>query len=120
MLTNQSCLESFGLIEELDEQATETISGGYGFFEIENKTVCNIPYAIDGRTGTLAPASANIWTTYSGDELNIEFDTDVRIDYIKFKKYNLADGGVYEFQNNLNTDNPYDIDLYSVEPIPLF
>ncbi|MEH1945667.1 MAG: hypothetical protein V7K77_01530 [Nostoc sp.] len=120
MTSNQSCLESFGLIEELDEQATETISGGYGVFEIKNKTVYSVPYAIDGTTiGDPAPSSDRIWTTYSGDRLTIEFDADVRTDYIKLKKYTLTDG-VYEFQNNLNTDNPYDIDLYSVEPIPLF
>ncbi|MEH1917927.1 hypothetical protein [Nostoc sp.] len=120
MLTNQSYLEYFGLIEELDEQATETISGGYGVFEIKNKTVYNVPYAIDGTvTGDPAPGSDRIWTAYSGNGLTIEFDADVRIDYIKLKKYTLTDG-VYEFQNNLNTDNPYDIDLYSVEPIPLF
>ncbi|MDZ7964186.1 MAG: hypothetical protein RM368_04320 [Nostoc sp. DedSLP03] len=120
MLINQSCLESFSLIEEFDEQAAETIGGGYRVFEIKNKTVYDIPYAIDGTlTGTLAPDSDRIWTAYSGDGLTIEFDADVRIDYIKLKKYNLTDG-VYEFQNDLSTDNPYDIDLYSVEPIPLF
>ena len=120
MLTNQSYLEYFGLIEELDEQATETISGGYGVFEIKNKTGYDIPYSIDGTvTGNLAPESDRIYTTYSGDGLTIEFDADVRIEYKKFKKYTLTDG-VYEFQNDLSTDNPYDINLYSVEPIPLF
>jgi hypothetical protein len=114
MLTNQSCLESFGLIEELDEQSAETISGGYEVFQVKNKTGYNIPYTVDGKqTGDPAPGSDRIWTAYSGGI--IEFDVDGRNDYNLFKKYNLADGGVYEFQDNKATvGNPYDIELYKV------
>ncbi|MEH2352603.1 hypothetical protein [Nostoc sp.] len=114
MLTNQSCLESFGLIEELDEQAAETISGGYEVFEVKNKTGYNIPYTVDGTTtGDPSPGSDRIWTAYSGGI--IEFDSDGRSGYELYKKYNLADGGVYEFQDNTTTiGNPYDIELYKV------
>ncbi|MDM9586302.1 hypothetical protein [Nostoc sp. GT001] len=117
MLNNKTYLEYFGLIEELDEQVTETISGGYEVFEIRNKTGYDIPYdyGIDGtvRGDLLTPGGGYIWTMYSGGELTIEFDADVRIDYKKLKKYTLTDG-LYEFQNDPSPDNPYDIDLYSV------
>ncbi len=114
MLTNQSCLKSFGLIEELDEQAAETISGGYEVFEVKNKTGYNIPYTVDGKTtGDPSPGSDRIWTAYSGGI--IEFDADGRTGYQLYKKYDLVEGGVYEFQDNIKTDgNPYDIDLYRV------
>ncbi|MDZ8258552.1 hypothetical protein [Nostoc sp. ChiQUE01b] len=113
MLNNQSYLEYFGLIKELDEQATETISGGYEVFALRNKTEYDIPYAVNGiRTSDLASGADLIYTTYGGG-LTIEFDADVRIDYKKLKKYTLTDG-VYEFQNDPSPDNPYDIDLYSV------
>ncbi|MEH2228170.1 MAG: hypothetical protein V7K71_00790 [Nostoc sp.] len=57
----QAVLESFGLIEEIDEQAAETISGGYKVFEVKNKTVYNIPYTVDGKTtGDPAPGSDRI------------------------------------------------------------
>ncbi|MEH2290864.1 hypothetical protein [Nostoc sp.] len=114
MLTNQNCLESFGLIEELDEQAAETISGGYEVFEVKNKTGYNIPYTVDGKTtGDPAPGSDRIWTAYSGGI--IEFDADGRDGYELYKKYDLADGGVYEFQDDTTTiGNPYDINLYKV------
>ncbi|MEH2035795.1 hypothetical protein [Nostoc sp.] len=110
----QAVLKSFGLIEEIDEQADETISGDYEVSEVKNKTVYNIPYTVDGKTtGDPAPGSDRIWTAYSGGI--IEFDADGRDGYELYKKSDLADGGVYEFQDNTTTiGNPYDIELYRV------
>ncbi|MEH2352604.1 hypothetical protein [Nostoc sp.] len=114
MLNNQSYLECFGLIEELDEQATETISGGYEVFEVRNKTGYDIPYGIDGSVvGNLAPESSRIYTIYGGGGLTIEFDVDISTDYKQLKKCTLTNG-VYEFQYNLSTAYPYDIELYFV------
>ncbi|MEH2253227.1 hypothetical protein [Nostoc sp.] len=115
MLNNQSYLKDLGLVEELDQEAAETISGGgYEVFEVRNKTGYNVSYTVDGtRTNYPQPGSDRIWTAYGGGI--IEFDTDGRNDYKQIQKYNLANGGVYEFQDNKTTvGNPYDIELYRV------
>jgi hypothetical protein len=118
MLTNQSCLESFGLIEELDEQAGETITGGATeVFTVKNKTPYNVSYTIDGITAPGYAANPNdgyaVWTAYSGG--TIRYDKDSRNDFKDYITYDLSDGGVYEFQDNTGTPgNPYDIQLYKV------
>ncbi|MEH2237648.1 hypothetical protein [Nostoc sp.] len=113
MLNNQNYLQDLGLLEELDEQSAETINGGYEVFTIRNKTGYNINFFLDNTSFTQSPNDANVYTASSGGI--IEFDTDGRNDYKQFQKYDLANGGVYEFQDNKNTPgNPYDIDLYSV------
>jgi hypothetical protein len=117
MSNNLSVLENLGLVEELDEQAAETISGGYEVFTVRNKTKYNVSYLIDG---TKAPGYAArpysgsaVWTAYSGG--TVKFDADGRNGYVQNKKYNLANGGVYEFRyNNYTKGNPFDIDLYRV------
>lgn len=42
MPNNQNILEAFGLLEELDEQAGETTTGGYDVFTIINKAIIDI------------------------------------------------------------------------------
>ncbi|MHC5934643.1 hypothetical protein [Nostoc sp.] len=116
MSNNQDILQGFGLVEELDEQAGETISGGYEVFTVTNRTGYNVSYLVDG---TKTPAQfaksggSAVWTAYKGGI--ITFDADGRNNYVQNKSYNLADGGRYEFQYNTKTPgNPYDIDLYRV------
>ncbi|MEH2416310.1 hypothetical protein [Nostoc sp.] len=113
MLNNQSYLQDFGLVEELDEQAGETITGGYEVFTLKNATKYDITYVVDGKSWLHKPNETWIWSPNGGG--NIDFDTDSRSDYVQNKSYNLADGGTYEFQdNNYTRGNPYDIDLYTV------
>jgi hypothetical protein len=113
MSNNQSVLQNLALVEELDEQAAETISGGYEVFTVKNKTQYNITLVLDGKTFLQKPNQEFIYTAYRGGK--ITFDTDGRNGYQQDKSYNLANGGKYEFQDNKWTrGNPYDIDLYSV------
>ncbi|BAY77916.1 hypothetical protein NIES25_43860 [Nostoc linckia NIES-25] len=111
-LNNQRILQNFALGEGIDEQAAEIISGGSERFTIRNNTQYNITHNLDGTLFTIQPGEAWIYTTpYNGI---IEFDIDGR-DYLRLdKSYNLSDGQIYEFQNNYDTSNPYDIDLYPV------
>ncbi|MDZ8189851.1 MAG: hypothetical protein RMX96_34080 [Nostoc sp. ChiSLP02] len=117
MSNNQNLLEGLGLLEELDEQAAETLTGGYEVFTVRNKTKYSVVYYVDG---TKSPGYASkpyngaaVWTAYSGGI--IKFDADGRSGYVQTKKYNLANGGVYEFRyNNSTPGNPYDINLYRI------
>ncbi|MBN3947670.1 MAG: hypothetical protein HWQ38_14905 [Nostoc sp. NMS7] len=117
MSNNQDIFQGLGLVEELDEQAGETITGGYEVFEVKNQTKYNVSYYLDG---TKSPGYASkpysgdaIWTAYSGGI--IKFDADGRNGYTQYKTYNLANGGVYAFRDNNSTKgNPYDIELYKV------
>lgn len=113
LLNNQSILQNFGLVEELDEQAAEIISGGYEVFTIRNKTQYNITHVLDGTAFLIKPNETWRYTAYQGGI--IQLDTDGRDAYKEFKSYNLSDGEIYEFQdNNYTAGNPYDIDLYRV------
>ena len=116
MLANQSLLQDFGLVEELDEHAAETISGGYEVFTINNETNYDIHYYVDGQLTKpefAKPGTSSEWTAYNGGI--IEFDTDGRDNYKEWKKYNLADGGLYAFRDNKDTvGNPHDIELYRI------
>lgn len=106
-------LQEFDLVEELNEQAAETISGGYEVFTIRNKTKFNITYTLDGKKWLHKPNESWIWTAYKGGK--IKFDADGRNNYNQSQSYNLSNGKVYEFQNNNYTPgNPYDLDLYHV------
>ncbi|MBD2449671.1 hypothetical protein H6G76_21370 [Nostoc sp. FACHB-152] len=112
-MLNQSCLEDFGLIKEIDQQAAETISGGaQEVFTIKNKTSYNITYVLDGRSWLHKPDETWIWTATSGG--TISFDKDSRADYNVNQDYDLSDGRIYEFQDNPSPGNPYDLELYSV------
>ncbi|MBD2677673.1 MULTISPECIES: hypothetical protein [Nostoc] len=113
LLNNQSILQNFALVEELDEQSAEIISGGYEVFSIRNKTNYNITHILDGTAFLIQPGEEWIYTAYNGGI--IEFDIDGRNDYNLSKAYNLDEGRIYEFQdNNYTPGNPYDIDLYYV------
>ncbi|MBW4455812.1 MAG: hypothetical protein KME55_25660 [Nostoc indistinguendum CM1-VF10] len=112
MLTNQSCLESFGLIEELDEHAAETISGGYEVFTIKNTVGFDVNFSLDDTPFTLPANETWYYTAYSGGI--VEFDSDKRGGYELYKEYDLAEGGVYEFQDDPSPGNPYDFNLYTV------
>ncbi|MBD2385192.1 hypothetical protein [Cylindrospermum sp. FACHB-282] len=113
LLNNQSILQNFALVEEIDEQAAEIISGGYEVFTIRNKTQYNITHVLDGKEFLMKPNEEWIYTAYQGG--TIKFDVDGRDDYNQSKSYNLSDGKIYEFQDNKYTaGNPYDIELYSV------
>ncbi len=101
------------LFMDLNEKDSETISGGYEVFTITNNTNYNVGLNIDGTSFTQEPDKSIIYTAHGGGK--ITFDTDGRAGYEQSKSYNLADGGVYEFQdNNYTPGNPYDFDIYRV------
>jgi hypothetical protein len=109
MSGNQSLWADFGVVEELTEQAAETISGGAESFSIYNATNKSIVYNLDGYWLGLESGQGVAYTT-TGDGI-ITFDDDFRSGF-QSKSYNLADGGRYAFApNNLTADNPYDLDL---------
>ena len=113
MLVNQSLWSEFDAVEELSEQAAETISGGQEVFTIYNKTGYNITHVLDGKAFGIKPKEGWVYTTYRGGI--IKFDADSRSGYIQNKTYNLSEGRVYEYQDNKSTrGNPYDIELYTV------
>jgi hypothetical protein len=112
MSSNQSLWADFGVVEELTEQAAETISGGAEVFGIYNNTNADIVGTIDGIVFGIPSGDSFTYTT-AGNGL-ITFDYDIRAAVNATKSYNLADGGSYYFDPNDNTANPYDIDLYSI------
>lgn len=112
-LENKNLFSAVNLVEDLDNKAAETISGGYEVFEIKNTLDFDVNFTLDGYSQTQTSGETLIWTAYSGG--GIKFDTDSRAGYKQYKSYNLADGGTYEFQsNNYTRGNPYDIDIYDV------
>jgi hypothetical protein len=113
MLVNQNLWSEFGAVEELSEQAAETISGGQEVFTIYNKTGYNITHVIDGKAFGLQPNEGRVYTAYRGGMIN--FDADGRSGYKQNKTYDLGEGHVYEYLDNKSTaGNPFDIDLYRV------
>jgi hypothetical protein len=112
MLDKQTLWSDFGAVEELSEQAAETISGGAESFSLYNATNQSIPYILDGNLFGLKPGQQGTFTT-AGDGI-ILFDEDTR-DGLQAKAYNLRDGGSYAFKPNTSTpNNPYDLDLYKI------
>jgi hypothetical protein len=112
MLVNQNLWSEFGAVEELTEQAAETISGGYEVFTLYNYTNSTVYYTIDQTAFALDSNYHTTITTGSGTG-EIVFDTDTRWDYYQPKTYDLSEGGVYKFEsNNYTLGNPYDRDLY--------
>ena len=111
---NQSILQNFGLVEEINEQAAEIISGGFGVFTIRNNTGYDITYVLDGTAFLIKPGEESTYTSaYSGGI--IEFDADSRDDNVPYKSCDLEDGQIYEFRDNTSTpNNLYDIDLSRV------
>ena len=112
----ESTFANQDLFVDLTQKDAETISGGYEVFQIKNNTKYNITHILDGHKDKpflMKPGETWTYTAHQGG--NIEFDVDSRNEYQLTKKYNLSNGGVYEFQDNKSTPgNPYDIELYSV------
>jgi hypothetical protein len=109
MSSNQGLWADFGVVEELTEQAAETISGGAESFTIVNNTNANIPFTIDGYLFGLQPGYEGTFAT-TGNGI-IVFDRDVQSG-IQANSYDLDDGGRYVFLADGRTaTNPYDFDL---------
>jgi hypothetical protein len=100
------------LFVDLKEKEAQTISGGLEVFTIQNATNYSLDYTVDSTLFTHYPGEVWVYDAYSGGI--IEFDEDTRWNVKNFKKYDLANGAIYEFQNNPTPGNPYDIDLYSI------
>jgi len=114
LLNNQSILQNFGLVEEIDEQAAEIISGG--FVTIRNTIDRFVLYRLDGSTNTSSlQAGQEIHLEGNNVVRNIDFDmyagSPIRLRYIPD---HLCDGQTYEFRRNLSTADPDDIDLYPI------
>ena len=110
MSSNQSLWADFGAVEELTEQAAETISGGAEVFSIYNDTDRDILFILDETPFGLRSGQQGVYTAYDGG--SITFDTDGRGDYTQLASNNLSDGSVYVFAPNQSTANPYDLNLY--------
>ncbi|MFN6461498.1 MAG: hypothetical protein RMZ41_006570 [Nostoc sp. DedVER02] len=98
LLNNQSILQNFALVEELDEQAAEIISGGTNKskrFTIKNNTNVGILYTLDGVVWYIDPGKTqNFNTKYDG---KMSFDKDIREPEINVQKESLKDGKAYQF-----------------------
>ena len=113
LLNNQSILQNFGLVEEINEQSAEIISGGVEVFTIRNATPYSLDFTMDGTLYSLQSGSSITHTTYYGGQ--IQFDNDRRVDYYSINSYDLEDGKIYDFHENFFIyGNPYGIDLYRV------
>ncbi|AVH65119.1 hypothetical protein [Nostoc sp. 'Peltigera membranacea cyanobiont' N6] len=95
---NQSILHNFGLVEELDEQAAEIISGGTNQsknFTITNNTTGTIFYTVDDAFGYISPGQKqNFNTKYDG---KMSFDKDISPNDINVQQQDLKDGKAYQF-----------------------
>jgi hypothetical protein len=110
MSDNQNLWPDFGVVEELTEQAAETISGGAESFSIYNDTNRNILFILDETPFGLRPGEGGNYIAYDGGI--IKFDADGRTDYNQQKYNNLSDGSAYVFKPDNSTANPYDLNLY--------
>jgi hypothetical protein len=108
LVNNQSILQNFGLVEEIDEQAAEIISGGAERFSIRNRTNQDIYYTIDGVVGVIKPGQSQRFRTEMGGQ--IRFDKDIRENRVRTRGYNLSDGKTYEFR--ILRNNADFVDLY--------
>ena len=105
LVNNQSILQNFGLVEEIDEQAAEIISGGY--ITIKNTTNQPITYSIDGVSTVIkSGATQKIVTQLDGD---LRFDRDIRDERVRVRAYDLEDSHAYEFRNDPQSGNRIDI-----------
>ena len=114
LLNNQSILQNFGLVEEIDEQAAEIISGGC--VTLRNTIDRFVLYRLDGST--------DIMSLEPGQEIHLEGNNVVRnIDFdmyagspslLSYVPDHLCDGQTYEFRRNFSTAHPDDIDMYPV------
>lgn len=112
MSSDRGLWADFGAVEELTEQAAETISGGAESFVLGNGTNGIVNFSLDGNLFGLKPNEVAIFAT-SGNGI-ISFDEDFSTG-LQAKSYNLDDGGRYIFGFNLNVaGNPYAIDMRSI------
>ncbi|MBD2609281.1 hypothetical protein H6G81_33450 [Scytonema hofmannii FACHB-248] len=114
LLNNQSILQYFALVEEIDEQAAEIISGGGNIesFKIINGTQQPIYYTVDGVEAVIQPGQEQDCSTNLGGK--IRFDRDIRDNKIGPRGYNLEDGKAYAFLADYKTSSTDDINLYQV------
>ena len=112
-LKSKNLLGAVNLVQELDNKAAETISGGLERFTVRNETDIRIPYTVDG-TKTTRPygGSASVWTTGKGGK--IDFDYDFGLSGVQSRKYNLADGRTYAFRYDTRTPYDEDIELFDI------
>ena len=110
LLNNQSILQNFGLVEEIDEQAAEIISGGYETFTIKNSTNNRISYTVDGVQYTIRPGQEQTIGTNLGGK--IRFDSDSTNETVNLKGYDLSDSGKYEFLPDSNIERTATFNLY--------
>ena len=108
LVNNQNILQNFGLVEEIDEQFAEIISGGKEF-TVKNNTSRFIYHRLDNSYHLITPGEER---KYTSDPGIIEFDADKRFFYYKPKSMQLDDRGTYEFKDN--PSNPYDTNLIPV------
>ncbi|MDB9436387.1 hypothetical protein PN450_06110 [Dolichospermum lemmermannii CS-548] len=94
LLNNQSILQSFGLVEEIDEQSAEVISGGK-MFTIVNNTSNNVGYSLDDVPMLIQPGNQQNFDTEFGGV--IVFDKDINPNAINVKRKELKDGKTYQF-----------------------
>jgi hypothetical protein len=111
MLEKQTLWSDFGAIEELSEQAAETISGGAKSFNVYNDTNCNIPFTVDGNLFGVKPFQLAMIAT-EGDGL-ISFDGDINPGF-QGKSYKLADGSLNVFEPDSSTSSRSDFDLIKI------
>ena len=109
LLSNQSILENIALVEEIDEQAAEIISGRGDTFTVKNKTSGFISHRLDSSYYLMSPGEER---KYAGNPGMIEFDTDTRPFNFKPKSQLLVNGKTYEFRDDMKTPESYDIDLF--------
>ena len=115
LLNNQSILQNFGLVEEIDEQAAEIISGGS--VTIRNRIDRFVLYRLDGSTNTvrLEPGQEITLPVNNCNGGRIDFDMYAASpNLLLYKPYTMADGQRYEFQRNSDTARCDDIDMYPV------
>ncbi|MDB9436385.1 hypothetical protein PN450_06100 [Dolichospermum lemmermannii CS-548] len=108
LLNNQSILQNFGLVEEIDEQAAEIISGGKKF-TVKNNTNRFIYHRLDNSYYLIIPGQERKYTSDTGI---IEFDADERFFHYQPKSMPLDETVKYEFKDD--TSNPYDTNIVPV------
>jgi hypothetical protein len=112
-LNNQSILQNFALVEEINEQAAEVISGGS--VTIRNTIGRFVLYRLDGSTQTNRLEPGQEINLPANDGRRIEFDMYAESPtLLLYRPYTLADGQRYEFQSNNDTARRDDIDIYPV------
>ncbi|MFN6461497.1 MAG: hypothetical protein RMZ41_006565 [Nostoc sp. DedVER02] len=103
-LNNQSILESFGLVEELNEQAAEIISGGVINFTVENATSRFVWHRLNNSTNVITPGEKRTCASNTNPGI-IEFDANPRLFGIQLTSKEVVAGGTYKFQPKATDPN---------------